>query len=184
MMSNALISSILTVERRGRQVPPKDYGVEEFDFWTPQRRPQYKNIALKFHEKVASFSPENLKNTVFRPSVTANCWIAEMNDNQPWLELKWPNIQNISTIRLFFDVDYDHPMESAHREQPESIMPYCIRKFRIKDQDGSLLCDVNNNYQAIYNLTFDKARNISGLRIEFEKPADNVPVALFGLVCL
>jgi FAD dependent oxidoreductase len=184
MMSSALISSILTVEKRGRQIPPEGYGVEEFDFWTPQRRPQYKNIALKFHEKVKSFSPENLKTTIFRPSVTSNCWIAGMDDKNPWLELKWSDIQKVNSVRLFFDVDYDHPMESSHREQPENVLPYCVREFKIKDQDGNLLCDVKNNYQALYELSFKEVRNISGLRFEFEKPADNVPVALFGIVCL
>jgi hypothetical protein len=183
-MSSALISSILTVERRGRQIPPENYGVEEIDFWTPARRPQYKNIALKFHEKVKSFSPENLKTTIFRPSVTSNCWIAGLDDKNPWLELKWSDIQKVNTIRLFFDVDYDHPMESSHREQPENVLPYCVREFKIKDKDGNLLCDVKNNYQAVYQHTFEEGRNISGLRFEFEKPADNVPVALFGIVCL
>ena len=184
MMSSSLISSILTVEKTGRQIPPKESGIEEFDLWTPRRRPQYRNIALTFHEKVISFSAENLKSTIFRPSVTSNCWVADMGDTHPWLELKWPSIQQISTIRLFFDVDFDHSMESAHRLQPENVMPFCVRKFRIKDQDGNLLCDVNNNYQAIYNLSFENVKNISGLRMEFEKTMDNVPVSLFGIVCL
>ena len=184
MMSNALVSSILTVEKRGRQLPPEGYGVEEFDFWTPRRRPEYKNIALKFHRKLSSFSAENLKTTLFRPSVSANCWIADISDKNPWVELKWTEATKINRVRLFFDVDYDHPMESAHREQPESIIPFCIRKFRIKDQQGNLLCDVNNNYQAVYDLLFDTAKYISSLRIELEKPADNVPVALFGIVCM
>lgn len=184
MMSNALISSILTIEKRGRQVPPENYGVEEFDFWTPRRRPDYKNIALKFHNRLSSFSTDNLKTTVFRPFVTSNCWIAEMNDKNPWLLLKWNEAQKINKIRLFFDVDYDHPLESAHREQPENIMPYCVRKFNIRDQNGTLLCDVENNYQAVYDLNLNDTGNITELKIGFEKPADNVPVALFGIVCL
>jgi len=50
-------------------------------------------------------------------------------------ELKWSDIQKISTVRLFFDVDYDHPMESAHREQPwRVVLLIGVRKFRIKDQ--------------------------------------------------
>jgi hypothetical protein len=184
MMSSSLISSVLTVDKTGRQAPPIENGCETFDFWTPKRRPQYRNIALKFHERVSSFSTENLKNTIFRPSITSNCWIADMEDNHPWLELKWPSVQKISTIRLFFDVDFDHPMESAHREQPENIMPYCVRNFRIKDQDNNLLCDVKDNYQAIYNLSFNNAKDILLLRMEFEKPMNNVPVSLFGIVCL
>lgn len=183
MMSNALISSILTVEKRGRQVPPENYGVEEFDFWTPKRRPDYKNIALKFHKSISTFSTENLKTTVFRPFLSSNCWIAGMNDKKPWLLLKWTEAQSINKIRLFFDVDYDHPLESSHREQPENIMPYCVRKFNIKDQNGKLLCDVDNNYQAVYDLTFNNTETITELKIGFEKPADNVPVALFGIVC-
>ncbi len=184
MMSNTLISSILTVEKRGRQVPPENYGVEEFDFWTPKRRPEYKNIALTFHKKITSFSAENLKTSIFRPSIKSNCWIAEMDDKNPWIELKWAEAQDISKIRLFFDVDYDHPMESAHRIQPESIMPFCVRKFRIKDQQRNLLCDVSNNYQGVFELSFSLPKKLTSFRIELEKPAENVPVALFGIVCL
>lgn len=184
MMSNALISSILTVDWRGLHSPPKDTGCETFNLWAPKRRPEYKNIALKFHEKVASFSTENLKNTVFRPAISSNCWVARMDDHNPWLEIKWTSIQKISTIRLFFDVDYDNSMESAHWVQPENVIPFCVRRFTIKDQDGNLLSDVTNNYQAIYNLSFEKPKNISGLKLDFEKPMENVPVALFGIVCL
>jgi len=184
MMSNALISSILTVEKRGRQVPPEGYGVEEFDFWTPKRRPDYRNIALRFHRKLSSFSAENIKTSIFRPNITSNCWIAGMDDKNPWLQMKWNEKQNINKIRLFFDPDYDHPMESAHREQPENIIPFCVRKFKIKDQDGNLLCDVKNNYQSVYDLQLKSGSVISEIRIELEKPADNIPVALFGIVCL
>jgi hypothetical protein len=142
-----------------------------------------KNIAQRFHGN-SSFSAENLKTTLFRPYISANCWIADISDKNPWIELKWTEAQNINKIRLFFDVDYDHPMESAHRLQPESIMPFCVRKFRIKDSQGNLLCDVSNNYQGLFELSFDQTKKLTSVRIELEKPADNVPVALFGIVCM
>lgn len=40
-----------------RQRPPKGSGVEEFDFWIPQRRPHGRNLAATVNLHPASLQP-------------------------------------------------------------------------------------------------------------------------------
>src|SRR5690606_17175636 len=49
------------VSNFGRQTPPEALGVDEFEFWCPQRRPEGQNIAMNIKHGLASFSADNLK---------------------------------------------------------------------------------------------------------------------------
>ena len=86
-----------------------------------------------------SFSCQNIVNGFTRPYIRSNAWISGFNNPSPWLTIKWDVPQQIHSVTLFFDTDFDHPMESSQMGHPEDIIPFCIRKYRIKDENGNII---------------------------------------------
>src|SRR5690606_20478795 len=68
------------VSNFGKQTPPEDIGVHEFEFWCPQRRPEGHNLALQVESPLAAFSADHLKTGVFRPTTAPNAWVASLDD--------------------------------------------------------------------------------------------------------
>lgn len=165
------------------QSPPAGIGIDEFEFWVPERRPNGHNLGFELKQSLKVFGKNNLSNGIFRPTIQPNAWVASLEDRQPQLKLSWNAPQPINEIKLFFDTDYDHPMESTLMGHPESEIPFCIKSYRIKDGAGILLYAQEANHQTINIISFESARDIQELIIELDHPHETVPAALFGLVC-
>ncbi len=182
-----ILSVFNTVNRAvsnfGKQTPPADIGVDEFEFWCPKRRPEGLNLAFKYPDGIRAFAATNVANNIDRPTCHPNAWVADWKDERPALKLQWEAPVEINRIDLFFDVDYDHPMESVLMGHPENIIPFCVQKFRIKDADGKTLAEVSDNHQAIYSLQLTTPLHTRAVIIEVEHPGENVPAALFAVRC-
>jgi hypothetical protein len=171
------------VSNFGKQTPPEDIGVDEFEFWCPKRRPDGQNIAFKHKEGIDLFKAANIKNGVDRPVTQPNAWVADWNDPQPQLNIQWDAPQTISRIVLFFDTDFDHPMETVLMGHPESVMPFCIRDYRIVDEKGNTVFEKRGNYQTQNIVHLPQAIVVSGLRVLVEHPSPDVPAAVFSVRC-
>jgi hypothetical protein len=190
-MSNQRITGILSVfntvnkavSNYGKQTPPEDIGVEAFEFWCPQRRPLGHNLALKLEPSINLFQANNIKTGIFRPTTKPNAWVAAMEDKAPQIKFKWTEEKEISTIELFFDTDYDHPMESVLMGHPEDVMPFCVRNYKIKDDQGNLVYQKIGNYQTINKIKLDKPLKTSELMVELEHPNKSTPAAIFSIRC-
>ena len=44
------------VSNFGKQTPPEDIGIEEFEFWCPKRRPEGYNIAIRTEKDCYAFT--------------------------------------------------------------------------------------------------------------------------------
>ena len=93
-----------------------------------------------------------------------------------------PTIQ-ISTIHLTFDTDYDHPMESVLINHPETVMPFCVRNYKIEDESGTLLYEKNSNYQTRNIIHFDAPVIVKKIIITVQHPSKLVPAAIFAVRC-
>jgi len=171
------------VSNYGKQTPPEDIGVDEFEFWCPQRRPEGHNIAVSIEPGITAFGKENIKTGIFRPTTKPNAWVAAFEDKAPQLKIKWEESKEISKIDLFFDTDYDHPMESVLMGHPEDVMPFCVRNYKIKDGKGEIIFEKIDNYQTINNIEFKKPLNTKELIIILEHPSDKIPASLFSIRC-
>ncbi|MGS0527409.1 hypothetical protein ACU8V7_21745 [Zobellia nedashkovskayae] len=171
------------VSNFGRQDPPAEINVESFEFWTPERRPKGKNIALKITTPIPMFKVDNLKNGEVRPNSngSTNAWVANIADKTPTLDLKWDDKVGIKTIKLFFDCDYDHALETTLMGHPEDIIPFVVADYKIKDGSGITLKEVKGNYQAINTIELDQAISTDKLTFEFVKKEDNIPVSVFKI---
>jgi hypothetical protein len=171
------------VSNYGKQTPPEEIGVEAFEFWCPQRRPNGQNVAFKYAEGIHGFEAVNVRNGVDRPTTQPNAWVADWKDQQPALTLAWEQPQQVNHIDLFFDTDYDHPMESVLMSHPESVMPFVIRNYVVKDEAGNIIAEKKNNYQTYNRITLAKPVSTKKLVIEVEHPSADVPAAVFGVRC-
>ena len=107
--------------------------------------------------------------------------VADWNDKKPTLTINWHDMQTISTIELSFDTDFDHPMESVLMSHPENVMPFCVRTYKIMDEEGKVLHEKKDNYQTRNTIRLDKAVATKELKIEFEQSSPDIPVSLFEL---
>lgn len=171
------------VSNYGRQEPQAGIGVETFEFWCPERRPDGQNFAFILDPPLTCFGPENVFNGWQRPTSAPNAWVAAFDDAQPTLSLEWDQSQTITQIYLGFDTDFDHPMESVQWGHPEAAMPFCVKHYRIKDGDGNVLAERDQNYQTRNWLTFDTPITTERLFIEILESHGDVPAAIFEVAC-
>lgn len=187
--SDLLVSGVMTVfngvnekvSNNGKQTPPAGIGVDEFEFWIPNRRPSGKNIAMKIFPAIEAFDVDNLGNGYVRPWGTTNAWIADLKDQNPKLKIEWESEKEIREISLFFDTDYDHAMETVQFGHPEDVIPFCVRNYTLKTLEGIVLKEVTGNYQTKNSLKLDASINTKGIVIELEHPSENVPASLFEI---
>ncbi len=171
------------VSNYGKQIPTEDIGVDEFEFWCPQRRPEGLNLALDFTPALKPFSVENIRNGIDRPVSGTNAWAADFYDSNPTIRLKWEEAKKVSKIEIVFDCDYDHPMESVLMSHPESVMPFCIRNYQIKDAAGNIIFEKTGNYQGRNSIILNQPVITDSLNFIFEHPSVEVPAAIFAIRC-
>ena len=189
--SNTRISGLLTVFNKfnksvatsSRQDPPAGIGIDSFEFWVPERRPKGQNLAFELDRSLRPYFMENLKNGIFRPTRQPNAWVASKDDLHPSFRLEWSQDQNISTFILYFDTDFDHPMESTLMGHPESEIPFCAKSFLIKDASDKVIYLQKENHQTIQKIKLKEPVTTRKLTFEFEKRVENVPVSVFGICC-
>ena len=189
-LSDQRITGLTTVQNKinkavsnfGRQDPPEGINIDSFEFWTPDRRPEGKNLALSLGAPMKIFDVKNLLNAQIRPDPQGvNAWVASMDDRQPTVTLDWKEPINITTIKLFFDCDYDHALESILMTHPEETIPFIIKNYMVKDGKGNIIAEVKDNYQAINTLTFNEAVRTSSLFFQFDRTIESIPVSLFKI---
>lgn len=171
------------VSNFGKQDPPSDIGVDAFEFWCPQRRPSGKNIAFIQDRTYTGFGIENILNGMDRPYIRPNAWVADLLDPEPTITLNWDALTTISRIELYFDNDFDHPMETVLMGHPEHIMPFCVQAFHITDEYNNAIASIVNNHQALCKIDLPKSINVNKLCIKLKHPAKNIPASLFAIRC-
>jgi len=171
------------VSNYGKQEPTEDIGVDTFEFWCPQRRPEGRNVAMKFGRSIDVFGTENLTNGFHRPISQPNAWIAELNDLNPLLTISWDKPTSLSKMEFVFDADYDHPMENVIYVHPETVMPFCVQNVTITNCNDEVVGTISDNHQSKRSLTFEKPVTTQHLKIRFSGSNANVPVSLMEVRC-
>jgi hypothetical protein len=171
------------VSNYGRQTPPEGIGMEEFEFWCPQRRPEGRNVAMKIKPGLDVFDGANIRNGIARPTVRPNAWVAEPNDPAPAIRLTWKEPRQIRRVVIKFDTDADHPMESVLMAHPETVMPCCVRNFSLRGERGEVLYAVTGNYQTIRVIEFAEPVRTQALTLFVDHPSVDSPAAIFEILC-
>ncbi|WP_373324578.1 FAD-dependent oxidoreductase [Reticulibacter mediterranei] len=181
--SELRVTGLLSVVHRRSQVPPEDIGVEGFEFWVPQRRPDGRNFAITISPPIRLFTSENVYNGVDRPTAGPNAWVAAVNDPQPTLTLNWQEPQTIARLDLAFDTDFDHAMESVLMGHPEYTIPFCVSHYRVCNAAEQMVAEEHDNYQTHNTLHFDPPIVTDRLSIHALATHGAAPPAIFGVRC-
>jgi hypothetical protein len=186
LTSDVRVTGIVSVRHKGNdrvaegatQTPPGDIGVDSFEFWCPERRPNGRTLAMKFSPALAGFDAANLRTGPDRPTSSANAWVASLDDAKPWVELTWPEPKRVGRVVVTCDADYDHPMESVLMGHPEREMPCCVPGIRLLDESGNVLGEIVDNHQTLVRFAFP-AKELRTLRIELTRRSEQAPGSLF-----
>ena len=161
------------------QEPPEGIGIDRFEFWLPKRRPEGRNLAMTFDPPIDLFGPSNVIGGPSRPVDSPNAWVADPDDPQPELHLTWDEPREIDRVRIEFDPDWDHPMESVLMTHPEEIVPFMVKDFDLLDEGQNILSSVRNHHGAIHE--WKPASPILTKRISLRVLATHgAPAAVFG----
>jgi hypothetical protein len=190
-ISNKRITGLLTVANAinvavsnyGKQEPKEDIGVDAFEFWCPQRRPKGNNIAMKIEPALQPYSTENLRNGLQRPVSSTNAWVADYSNNNAELKIIWNEMQTISKMELFFDTDYDHPLESVLLHNPETKMAFCADEVQIYNNNNELLGAISGNYLPRRIIQFAKPITVNELKINISNSDTTSSPSLFEIRC-
>lgn len=191
MLSDERFIGVMTVLQKetpavsnyGKQEPPEDIGIDAFDFWTPEKMPGGKNIAMAIAPPVQNFSSQNIMNNNVRPTADgySNVWQAEFNDERPELKISWAEKQNICMLHLFFDCDFDNALPSIFVTHPNDEIPFTVKEYKIYDGNKNLLYEKSDNYQAVNKVVFDEPIVTDELAIVLIKKNENIPVGLYKI---
>ncbi|MEM9829323.1 MAG: FAD-dependent oxidoreductase [Bacteroidota bacterium] len=169
------------VSNYGKQEPPEGLGIDTFEFWIPERRPQGHNIAMQISPGLEAFSVRHLTNGFTRPYQQSNAWVANPLDPKPTLNFRWGQPQRIKQVQLHFDTDFDHPLESSLLGHPESAMPFCVKEYTLYDGNGKVLYQEQNNHQTINRITLDEVVTTDQVTLELNHPSADIPASLFAI---
>jgi hypothetical protein len=107
--------------------------------------------------------------------------VADFEDKKPTIHLKWDEPKTINSITLYFDTDFDHPMESSQMGHPEDVIPFCVRKYQIYDSDGNPIFYKDDNYQSINVLKLNNTIKTDSIIIKFDNSMKDVSIAIFEI---
>jgi hypothetical protein len=139
------------VATTNRQDPPPELGIDSFDFWLPQRRPEGRNLAMTIEPPLQSFGPENVLQGPARPVQSVNAWVAAQEDPKPEITLAWPEPVRFRRVMIDFDPDWDHAMECVLMSHPEEVVPFMVRDFDLLDAAGQPLAEVREHHSAHFD---------------------------------
>lgn len=171
------------VSNWGKQTPGSDIGIDEFEFWCPKRRPEGYNVAIQSEATLHTYTAANIVSGNDRPVQSPNAWVADLDDATPTLAIRWDTKVSIGKLSLFFDTDYDHPMETVQMTHPENRMPFCVEKYKVYDGQNRLVYEQTDNHQSINEVVFSEKLNTDEIRIVMEHPSAFIPASLFAVKC-
>ncbi|CAG4991578.1 hypothetical protein DYBT9275_00782 [Dyadobacter sp. CECT 9275] len=171
------------VSNYGKQEPTEDIGVDTFEFWCPQRRPNGRNLAFKLDKAIEFFGTENLVNGSNRPIEKPNAWVSDFADRDPKITITWDKPEEIRQIELVFDTDYDHPMENVIYVHPETVMPFCATDIIITNCNDEVLAAITENHQSRRSVFLEKPVLTQQLKVCLKGSSGHVPLSLFEVRC-
>jgi hypothetical protein len=151
--------------------------------WFREKRPKFrKNLAFQLDSPLVDFSPENVLKGPLRPTTLPNAWVADPEDPEPTLTLTWDQPVKIRRVKVFFDPDWDHPLETVILRHGFRVMPSLVQDFDLLNGDGAILAEVRDNHQAKVVIDLgNRSVPVNELRLRVQPKPNPFPAAVFGI---
>lgn len=162
------------VAKRARQIVDGDWGVDEFDFWLPKRRPEKRMPRFEFSEDLKVYSPHYVINGYMRPSDHTHAWVPCFDDLNPYLEIQLDQSAELDHITIVFDNDFDHAMETSQWGHQEKVSPNCVKDYDIY-LDGHLYREIRSNHQSVNVIPVNQHDNTSIIRLVLHNTHGGIP---------
>ncbi|WP_455383408.1 FAD-dependent oxidoreductase [Salinispira pacifica] len=178
------ITGLLALRHSGDQDPPGDAGIDGFELWTPDRRPDGHLFAFSIEgSPVRAFEPTNVVNGFQRPTFAPNAWVAPLDKDRSELQLTWEREVDLSEIVLVFDTDFDNAMETVLRGHPDRAMPCCVRDYELLSDGGEVIYRGSDNHQSINRIRLSSPCSTLSLTFRAHSTWGDAPPALFEIRC-
>ncbi|WP_152361533.1 FAD-dependent oxidoreductase [Microlunatus speluncae] len=128
-------------------------------------------LCLRLAEPTTAYAPERVIGEYARPYGGPRLWASEPmdHDQQPWLELTWPEHERIAEVVLIFDDDLDEDLINLHHHRtPYDVLPGLVRDYRLEGLiDGSWqpLAEVTGNRRRRRNHPLPDPVDLDRLRL-------------------
>jgi hypothetical protein len=175
-------TGLLTVQNASAQDADPAVGRPRVEFWTPERRPGGRNLALTIDPPLRAWPAHSLHTGHARPTDRPNAWAAAPDDPRPTLHLRWPGPRRITRIHLAFDTDHDHAMESVLWDHTERAVPFCVRDYTVRAA-GQVIAECRDNHQTRNVIVLDEPVTTDELSLEILASHGAVPAAVFEVRC-
>lgn len=169
------------VAKHSRQLVDGDYGVDEFDFWLPLRRPQHVLPALQFTPALQAYAPDAVIDGMMRPSDHTHAWMADPQDATPQLVIALAGSEALSEIGIMFDNDFDHAMETSQWGHKERVSPHCVQAYSLFIDD-ECIAQVQDNYLSWRKHQLAVPRSVKEVKLVIHSTHGATPV-VFGVHC-
>ena len=95
----------------------------------------------------------------------------------------YPMVRYIKTPLLynFHAPQADIPGISWQAMTPENVMPFCLRRYKLSDDKGTVFFECVGNYHTINEIKLDAPIITNLIKLEVERPMQNVPAAIFQI---
>jgi hypothetical protein len=157
-------------------------GGDKYDSYYPERRPKGHNLAFQVNPGIDLFKPATILNGWQRPNYQPNAWMATADDSEPSIELTWPTPQRIGHVQIYFDGDYDHPLETVLMRHPERAVPFGVRNYQVLDDHRQVRIDAKDCHQSRVSHHFDPSLETTSLSIRITETWGALP-AVFEVRC-
>ena len=125
----------------------------------------------RIHPQQPVYEPANVINPWGRPTNLPNLWSSKRTDFQEpeWLELSWPQPQQIQEVNILFDNMLDFHFSQSWRNYDQNVISSLVKSYRLLAKNGSqpwqTLAEVDDNYQRLRRHSFDPIE-ASEIRLE------------------
>lgn len=167
------------VAKHSRQVVDGDYGVDEFDFWLPRRRPHALFPALRFETPFKCYAAAHLLNGHLRPEQQTHAWVPALTDKAPTVRWQWEQEQTLHSLTLIQDNDFDNAMETVQMGHVNAVTPHCITHYRLWAGE-TLLAEITDNHHSVCTHRFSTPLCTREIRLEILATAGALP-AVYSL---
>lgn len=148
----------------------------------PWPNPRTELFAFRLSQDQPVFEADNITNGYSQPYIMPRLWISGRKftaptgaggnpANAPWVELSWPEPQQVSELLLYFSADFDMQIPTMLLDYPFRAIPTVIKEatvFAELEEDLQPVAEIRHNHMRLVRLKLKQTLRTRRLRLRLE----------------